>query len=109
MSNGYKVDLSALDEVIKKLNQVVDGMGGPKTCSKYETNIPSGWFGSPDFQEAEGLRTEHERVKLRIEGYIDSLQDLVVKFSSDTAQVRRNYDEQEQKNSQGLTSGPNLS
>lgn len=109
MSDGYKVDLSALDEVIKKLNQVVDGMGGPKTNAKYETNIPSGWFGNHEFQEAEGLRAEHDNVKGKIEGYIDSLQSLIVQFSSNTAQVRRNYDEQEQTSSQGLTSGPDLS
>jgi hypothetical protein len=109
MSNGYKVDLSALDEVIKKLNQVVDGMGSPKTCARYETNIPTGWFGNADFQEAEGLRTQHDSVKADIEGYIDKVQDLIVKFSSDTAQVRRNYDEQEQRTSQGVSHNTDLS
>jgi hypothetical protein len=99
MGNGYKVDLSALDEVIKKLNNVVDGMGSPKTCAKYETNIPTGWFGTADFQEAHGLQKEHDNVKGNIEGYIDKLQGLIVKFSSDTAQVRKNYDEQEQRTS----------
>ncbi|MDT0378824.1 hypothetical protein RM572_08555 [Streptomyces sp. DSM 42041] len=102
MGNGYKVDLSALDEVIKKLNQVVDGMGSPKTCARYETNIPTGWFGNADFKEAEGLRTTHDGVKSDIEGYIDSLQGLIVKFSSDAAQVRRNYDDQEQRTSDGV-------
>ncbi|MFR9674643.1 hypothetical protein [Streptomyces sp. TR06-5] len=106
MSNGYKVDLSALDEVIKKLNQVVDEMtGGPKTRAKYETDIPPGWFGNANFSEASGLQTEHKKVKSQIEGYIESLENLIVKFSSDTAQVRKNYDEQEQKNSQGLSNG----
>jgi hypothetical protein len=111
MSNGYKVDLSALDEVIKKLNRVVDDLdGGPKTCARYETNIPSGWFGNSDFLEAHGLKETHDAVKGNIEGYINSLQALIVKFSSDTAQVRKNYDEQEQRTSQAVsTSGPDLS
>ncbi len=104
MSNGYKVDLSALDEVIKKLNQCVDGMGGPQSCAKYETNIPPGWFGKPaEFLEADGLQQTHDAAKGAIGGYIDRVQQLIVKFSSDSAQVRRNYDEQEQRTSQGLS------
>ncbi|EST23155.1 hypothetical protein N566_25925 [Streptomycetaceae bacterium MP113-05] len=108
MSNGYKVDLSALDEVIKKLNRVVDDMGGPHTCARYETHLPSGWLGT-NFDEEKGLYTEHNTTKNKIEGYISSLQDLIAKFSSDTAQVRRNYDDQEQQNSQSVSKNADLS
>lgn len=107
MSNGYKVDLSALDEVIKKLNQVVDGMGGPKTCARYETNIPSHWLGT-NFVEAMDLHKAHDETKGNIEAYIDKLQQLIVKYSSDTDQVKRNYDEQEQRTSQAVSKGADL-
>lgn len=102
MSNGYKVDLSALDEVIKKLNRVVDDMGGPKTCARYETYLPAGFLGQ-GFSEETDLRGAHDSTKSNIEGYIDKLQNLIVKYSSNTAQVRKNYDEQEQKNSTAVS------
>ena len=96
MSDGYKVDLSALDEVIKKLNRVHDEMGAPHTKAKYETNLPAGWLGK-DFDEEAAFRRAHEDMKGKIEGYISQLQGLIREFSSNTTQVRRNYDDQEQK------------
>jgi hypothetical protein len=102
MSSGYKVDLSALDEVIKKLNRVVDDMGGPHTCAKYETHLPHGWLGQ-NFSEENDFRGAHSDVKSDIEGYIKSLQNLIGKFSSNASQVRRNYDDQEQKNKHGVS------
>jgi hypothetical protein len=104
MSNGYKVDLSALDEVIKKLNQLVDEMSGPKTKAKYETNIPAHWLGT-NFAEAMDLHSAHDMTKSNIEGYIDQLQALIVKYSSNTKQVQRNYDDQEQRSSHGTSTG----
>jgi len=104
MSNGYKVDLSALDEVIKKLNGVVDEMSGPKTKARYETNIPAHWLGT-NFAEAMDLHAAHDATKSNIEGYVARLQYLITKYSSNTEQVRRNYDEQEQRSSHGTSTG----
>jgi hypothetical protein len=104
MSNGYKVDLSALDEVIKKLNGVVDEMSGPRTKAKYETNIPAHWLGT-NFAEAMDLHAAHDATKANIEGYIDRLRDLIIKYSSDTQQVQRNYDAQEQRSSHATSTG----
>lgn len=102
MSSGYKVDLSALDEVIKKLNRVVDDMGGPHTCAKYETYLPAGWLGK-GFAEEDGFRGAHAGVKSDIEGYIKQLQGLINQFSSNASQVRRNYDDQEHKTKHGVS------
>jgi hypothetical protein len=102
MSSGYKVDLSALDEVIKKLNRVVDDMGGPHTCAKYETYLPPGWLGK-GFAEEDEFRVSHGFTKGKIEGYIKRLQGLINEFSSNTSQVRRNYDDQEQKTKHGVS------
>ena len=105
MSNGYKVDLSALDEVIKKLNQVHDDIGGgPKSKAKYETHIPAHWLGK-DFAEAIDLHKAHDATKQNIEAFIDSLQYLIAHYSSNTEQVRRNYDDQEQRSSHGTSTG----
>jgi hypothetical protein len=108
MSNGYKVDLSALDEAIKKLNVLVDDMSGPKSKAKYETNIPTHWLGK-DFSEAVDLSIAHDTTKMRIEKYLDRLQELVIKHSSNTSQVRRNYDDQEQRTQQEMSNHPDLS
>ena len=104
MGDGYKVDLSALDEVIKRLNRVVDDMGGPHTCAKYETYLPQGWLGK-GFNEESDLRGAHSGMKDAIEGYIKQLQGLINQFSSNASQVRRNYDDQEQKNKQAVSTG----
>lgn len=104
MSNGYKVDLSALDEVIKKLNQVADDMGGrTKTTAKYETYLPKGWLGT-GFQEADDLHHAHSEVKSNIEGYIDALHRLIQQFGSDAGKARKNYDEQEQRTQKSVSS-----
>ena len=102
MSSGYKVDLSALDEVIKKLNRVVDDMGGPHTTAKYETYLPPGWLGK-GFNEENDFRGAHSGVKSDVEGYIKQLQNLINQFSSNASQVRRNYDDQEQKTKHGVS------
>lgn len=102
MGDGYKVDLSALDEVIKRLNRVVDDMGGPHTCAKYETYLPAGWLGK-GFNEENDLRAAHSGMKGAIEGYIKQVQGLINQFSSNASQVRRNYDDQEQKNKQAVS------
>jgi hypothetical protein len=107
MSHGYKVDLSALDEVIKKLNNIVDDMDGSKNKAKYETNIPAHWLGV-NFVEATELHSAHDETKGNIEAFIDQLQQLIVKYSSDTAQVRRNYDDQEQRTSHAVSTGTDL-
>jgi len=104
MSSGYKVDLSALDEVIKKLNRVVDDMGGPHTTAKYETYLPAGWLGK-GFSEENEFRGAHDGVKRVVERYIKQLQNLINQFSSNASQVRRNYDDQEQKTKHGVSTG----
>lgn len=95
MSSGYKVDLSALDEVITKLNRIVDGMGSPKQKAQYDTYLPEGWLGKI-FVEEQTFRDSHDRLKSDIEGYVRSLERMIDEFGKNTSKVRRNYDTSDQ-------------
>ena len=95
MSNGYKVDLSALDEVIKKLNQILDGLGAPKSKATYETYLPHGWLGK-GFQEEKTFRDAHNELKSDIEGFVQKLEHLIDEYGRKTKQVHSNYDKNEQ-------------
>ncbi len=44
-SGRYRVDLSALDEVVKKLNGVISDLGVAGAGSKYKTHCPPGALG----------------------------------------------------------------
>ncbi|WP_030944983.1 hypothetical protein [Streptomyces sp. NRRL S-646] len=106
MSNGMRVDLSALDEVIRKLNGLLSDMDKANTKAKYETDIPSTAFGSMQFLESNELHTAHEKQKARIEGIIKALHGLIDDFSTSTSKVRDKYSNQEQANAQGVSATP---
>ncbi|MFF3338312.1 hypothetical protein [Streptomyces flavidovirens] len=109
MSNGMRVDLSALDEVIRKLLGLLGDMESAKTKAKYETNIPSSAFGSDKFLESNALHAAHEEEKVRIENIIRGLHDLIEKFGTSASKVKDKYAEQEmavEKNMGGGSGGP---
>jgi tetrahydromethanopterin S-methyltransferase subunit E len=103
MSNGMRVDLSALDEVIRKLNGLLSDMDSAHTKAKYETDIPSTAFGSMKFLESNELHTYHEQMKTKIENVISGLHSLIHDFGTSTAKVRDKYHNQEQANQQGVS------
>lgn len=102
MSNGYRVDLSALDEVIKRLNQIADNLGSPKSKAKYQTYLPAGWLGKI-FQEEATFRNAHNELKADIESYVQRLEDLINDYGLKTKQVRDNYDKNEQATKTSMT------
>ncbi|MFC8515108.1 hypothetical protein [Streptomyces sp. NPDC057257] len=103
MSNGMRVDLSALDEVIRKLNGLLSDMDKANTKAKYETDIPSTAFGSMKFLESNELHKAHQEQKTKIENIIKSLHGLIDDFGSSTSKVRDKYSNQEQANAQGVS------
>ncbi|MEV8308901.1 hypothetical protein AB0P36_16495 [Streptomyces flavidovirens] len=103
MSNGMRVDLSALDEVIRKLNGLLTDMEKANGKATYETTIPSSAFGSEKFMESNGLHDAHEKQKARIEKMIKGLHELVDEFGKSASKVRQKYDEQEHANKQGVS------
>ncbi|MFJ8363663.1 hypothetical protein [Streptomyces sp. NPDC093984] len=106
MSNGMRVDLSALDEVIRKLNGLLSDMDKAHTKAKYETDIPSTAFGSMKFLESNELHSAHEKQKTRIENMIRDLHKLIDDFGTSTSKVRDKYSNQEHANKQGVSVAP---
>ncbi|MEU6529964.1 hypothetical protein ABZ869_12325 [Streptomyces sp. NPDC046928] len=108
MSNGMRVDLSALDEVIRKLWRLLDDMDKAGTTSKYSTEIPMDAFGqSCFFTEARDLHGAQGEMKAKIEQMIKKLHELIDDFSTKTSKVRDKYNDEEHeiKRSVGDNSG----
>ncbi|OEJ24717.1 hypothetical protein AR457_09550 [Streptomyces agglomeratus] len=108
MSDGMRVDLSALDEVIKKLWTLLDDMDKAGETSRYRTDIPMDAFGQTCmFLEAGDLQKAHVDTKGDLEGVIRGLHGLIDKFGKSTSKVKDKYTEQEyaNKNHMGGDSG----
>lgn len=106
MSNGMRVDLSALDEVIRKLWGLLDDMDKAGQTSRYNTEIPASAFGNGEvFQEAKELFGAHKTAKTDLESAISGLHDLIEKFGSSTSKVKDKYNEQEYANKNQMGGG----
>ncbi|MYT73288.1 MULTISPECIES: hypothetical protein [unclassified Streptomyces] len=103
MADGYEVDLDALDQVVKELNQVLKDMAAPKDKAKYGTYVPSGALGN-GFSEAQDLYEAHGKMKQRIEeDMIDKIEKLVDKFGRKTDKARGVYQDAEAENTMSDT------
>ncbi|MGR6973071.1 hypothetical protein ACU639_26355 [Streptomyces cynarae] len=99
MSNGMRVDLSALDEVIRKLWSLLDDMDKAGQTSRYNTEIPADAFGNTCmFKEAGDLLAAHKDMKTDLETAIKDLHGLIDKFGTSTSKVKDKYTEQEYAN-----------
>ncbi|MBT2491158.1 hypothetical protein J7E96_22060 [Streptomyces sp. ISL-96] len=105
MSNGMRVDLSALDEVVSKLRRLLDDMDKADGKAKYDTFVPASAFGHPSFLEGGGLFQAHEKMKTDLEMAIKGLRGLIDEFGTSTSKVRGKYAEQEYANKQGMGGG----
>ncbi|WP_338673276.1 hypothetical protein V1460_09350 [Streptomyces sp. SCSIO 30461] len=106
MSNGMRVDLSALDEVIRKLWTLLDDMDKAGQTSKYNTEIPMDAFGNSClFLEAGDLQAAHKTAKADLEKVIEGLHGLIEKFSTSTSKVKDKYTEQEYANKTQMGGG----
>ncbi|MHC5260592.1 hypothetical protein ACYSUO_22150 [Streptomyces sp. UC4497] len=95
---GYEVDLDALDQVVKELNQVLSDMSGPKDKAKYGTYLPNGALGN-GFSEAQELYDAHGEMKHKIEvDMIEKIEKLVEKFGKKTDTARGKYQDAEADN-----------
>ncbi|GAA2967587.1 hypothetical protein [Streptomyces enissocaesilis] len=99
MSDGLRVDLSALDEVIRKLWTLLDDMDKAGETSRYRTDIPMTAFGKPGvFLEASDLFNAHKETKSDLESAIKGLHGLIDQFGKSTSKVKDKYTEQEYAN-----------
>ncbi|MFE7294527.1 hypothetical protein [Streptomyces sp. NPDC057579] len=100
-SNEYGVDLDALDQVVKELNQVLKDMGDSKSTAKNSTYLPKGSLGD-GFKETGELYGAHEKMKADIEKLMDLVEGLVDTFGKKSAKVRGAYQDAEADNTVGM-------
>ncbi|MGW2344706.1 hypothetical protein [Streptomyces sp. NPDC001661] len=93
-SDGYKVDLSALDQVIRKLNGVIGDLGKANADTKHNTYLPKGALGS-GFDEAEELSRAHDEMKTHLEEVVDHLEKVMDDFGSKTKKAHGAYQDAE--------------
>jgi hypothetical protein len=98
-----RVDLSAMDEVIRKLWALLDDMDKAGQTSRYNTEIPMDAFGNTClFLEAGDLHAAHKDAKTQLEAAIEGLHGLIDKFGKSTSKVKDKYTEQEYANKQQM-------
>ncbi|WP_438485592.1 hypothetical protein [Streptomyces sp. S186] len=101
-SNEYGVDLDALDQVVKELNQVLKDMGDQNSTAKNNTYLPHGALGSDKFRESGQLYKAHATMKGDIEKLMDLVEGLVDTFGKKSSKVRGHYQDAEAENSVGM-------
>ncbi|WP_353945082.1 hypothetical protein ABII15_28310 [Streptomyces sp. HUAS MG91] len=98
--DGYKVDLSALDNVIKKLNGIIGDLGKTSQDTKHKTYLASGALGfSPSceapFQEADDLAAAHGDMKTYLESVVHHLEEVMDDFGAKTKRAHGAYQDAE--------------
>ncbi|MCX4637966.1 hypothetical protein [Streptomyces platensis] len=96
MAEEYRVDLSALQQVITRLNALVDTMDGVGATAEYKTELPEGYLGQ-QFDEEAGLRNAHGRMKREIARMVTELKQMVAEAGKKTRTVHDDYDSREQE------------
>ena len=92
---SYKVDLDALDQVVKDLNAVLKDMGGPKNKAANNTSLSGGVLGK-NFAEQTSLHDAHEKMTDFInEHVIDLIEELVDDFGKRSKKAKEAYDDAE--------------
>ncbi|AJC55639.1 hypothetical protein [Streptomyces sp. 769] len=99
MAEQYRVDLSALEETIRKLNSILKDLGNAHADSQYKTSLSPNALGGDapgsSFLEARKLHKAHEDMKRSIEDILRHLHDVTDKFGTKTKKVHGNYQNQE--------------
>ncbi|MFJ5673615.1 hypothetical protein [Streptomyces sp. NPDC093097] len=96
MADGYSVDLSALEQVIKRLNGLVDTMDSVSGTAEYKTELPEGYLGR-GFAEETALRNAHVHMKQAIADMVTELKDMIAETGQKTSTAHRSYDNREQE------------
>lgn len=86
-----RVDLSELEETVRKLGRVTSAMGESVTKSRYNTFLPEGALGGGDFQEARDLTAAHGEMKTHIEEIVRVMNDVIADFGTNTKKAHGNY------------------
>ncbi|UQA92770.1 hypothetical protein [Streptomyces halobius] len=93
----YGVDLDALDQVVKELNEVLKQMGDETSTAESSTYLPQGSLGD-GFSEVSELYGAHAKVKADINRLMKRVEGLVDTFGKKSAKVRDAYQDAEAEN-----------
>ncbi|MEU9114496.1 hypothetical protein AB0D04_22560 [Streptomyces sp. NPDC048483] len=95
----YRVDLDALDQVVRELNEILRDMGGPKHRAENNTYLAPGALGV-NFSEQQELYDAHGTMVAHLQhDAIGPLEKLIDDFGQKTKQVKEAYDDAEAENS----------
>ncbi|MFR9675671.1 hypothetical protein [Streptomyces sp. TR06-5] len=100
-----RVDLSELEETVRKLGRVTTAMGEATSKSKYNTFLPEGALGGSGFAEAEELASAHGEMKSHIEEIVRVINDVIADFGTNAKKVHGNYQNAEFEAKHGMDSG----
>ncbi|MFI0713997.1 hypothetical protein ACH4SK_25735 [Streptomyces inhibens] len=108
-NESYRVDLDRLDEVVKKLNNVLKDMQSASGKAKSGTHLPEGALGK-GFEEEGELRRTHGDMKDHIErNVLNKLERLIDDLQKKTSKTHGAYQDQEQSTSNAMKSGQSSS
>lgn len=96
-----RVDLSELEETVRKLGRVTTAMGESVTRSKYNTYLPAEALGR-GFTEQSELHTAHSEMKAQIEEIIEVVEELIDDFGTKTKQVHGRYQDADHDSKYGI-------
>jgi uncharacterized spore protein YtfJ len=99
-----RVDLSELEETVRKLNRVTSAMGDSVTKSKYNTYLPKGALGT-GFAEESDISEAHQTMKTHIEDIVDYLNEVIEDFGTKTKQAHGKYQNAEHDAKYGMDGG----
>ncbi|NLU69619.1 hypothetical protein [Streptomyces sp. HNM0574] len=99
-----RVDLSELEETVRKLKRVSSAMGDSVTKSKYNTFLPAQALGK-EFKEADDLHRAHEEMKDLIQEITRVINGVVNDFGENAKKVHGNYQNAEHDAKHGMDGG----
>ncbi|MDQ0990932.1 hypothetical protein [Streptomyces sp. V3I7] len=104
-SGEYSVDLSALEDVLRQLNEVISNLGNTSSNARYQTYLPPGALGSADFAEANDLHLAHTEMKQHLEDIVAHIHGLMDEFGTKTKKTHGAYQDQEAEIKAALSGG----
>ncbi|OEV09985.1 hypothetical protein AN218_19570 [Streptomyces nanshensis] len=99
-----RVDLSELEETVRKLSRVTSAMGDSVTKSQYNTFLPKNALGK-GFSEQTDIDSAHTEMKSHIEEVIKVLHELIDDFGTKTKKAHGKYQNAEYDAKHGMDGG----
>lgn len=93
----YRVDLSELDGIVKRLRRLDKQMDGPAEKAKYGVTLPKGALGT-GFMESSDLAEAHDKMETYMDQTMTKLQKFIADFGKKANQAHGAYSDAEHDN-----------